>query len=204
MTYQTVKTFGSGLPVNGPLTNLFNSSGDVNFINGFDSYNTNRSSKVYRDYMSDRCSSNWDSLCPIIMNDKSQAFPFYKNDYAAINYHNLTAGEMILKSTAEKKYLSAVNSTCQVTTQKYNPLVGGSPLVSSISTCDQIYAVDPQTIDDDPVMMCLINKPMIAPELLLNIYRTMKANGTFESLKGTQLYLFYQSPIFKNMLSSRQ
>jgi hypothetical protein len=63
-----------------------------------------------------------------------------------------------------------------------------------------IYAVNPTGLDADPVMNKLINKPEIAPEILLGIYNTMKVTGRLEQLNGTKLgYFFNHNSYFKNM-----
>ena len=54
-----------------------------------------------------------------------------------------------------------------------------------------IYAVDPSKIDADPVMDKILAKPAIAAEILVNIYNTMKREGTLKGLRGTNLGSFY-------------
>jgi len=56
-----------------------------------------------------------------------------------------------------------------------------------------VYAVRPEEVDADPVMDKLINKPEIAPEILLGIYNTMKVTDRLSQLDGTKLGYFFKN-----------
>ena len=61
------------------------------------------------------------------------------------------------------------------------------------------YVVEPDKIDEDIVMNKILEKPIIAMNILVNIYNTMKRYGTLSKLRGTKLGNFYNTNnYFKN------
>jgi hypothetical protein len=85
--------------------------------------------------------------------------------------------------------------------EQFDPTVASSPLIAFWSgnggSCIPIYAVDPKTIDQDPVMTKILNKPIIAWSVLVNIYNTAKRKNTLNNLKGTRIYKFFMSNQFQ-------
>ena len=57
--------------------------------------------------------------------------------------------------------------------------------------CVPLYAVNPQTIDDDVVMDKILNKPIIALDILINIYNNHKRMNMLEPLKNTKIGKFF-------------
>ena len=55
-------------------------------------------------------------------------------------------------------------------------------------------------IDSDPVMNKILQKPMIAMNVLLNIYNYRKGSGRLNELKGTKLYNLFMSNWFQQSL----
>jgi hypothetical protein len=53
--------------------------------------------------------------------------------------------------------------------------------------------VDASTIDDDPVMMRMLDRPGNFADILQNIFWTMQRQGTLQQLKGTSLGKFYSA-----------
>ena len=122
-------------------------------------------------------------------------------------------GEILVRNTAQEKYLVAMSNNCQRAYEPFDPTVANSPLISTwvpmgngcnnqgncetSNTCIPIYAVDAKTIDDDPVMNKVLDKPYIAMDLLVNIYNNAKASNTLRDLKGTRIYNFFMSKPFQ-------
>jgi hypothetical protein len=117
--------------------------------------------------------------------------------------HDLNAGEILVRNTAARKYLQQMGN-CQLEYQPFDPTVPQSPLISTwtgsshglTDRCVPVYAVDPATIDKDPVMTKLLRKPEIGFDILVNIYNTMKRQGNLSSLHGTRLGQFYAESNF--------
>ena len=93
--------------------------------------------------------------------------------------------------------------------EPFDPTVSGSPMVSFWSgqcnrhgneSCIPVYEVNPQTIDRDPVMNKILDKPIISWGLLVNIYNTAVRKKTIDSLKGTKIYNFFQSKPFQDYI----
>ena len=90
---------------------------------------------------------------------------------------------------------------CVQKSEAFDPLVASSPMLNYwvgdnttyANKCQPTYAVDPKNIDDDVVMNKLLSKPVIALDLLTNIYHTMLNQGTIGDLKGTKLGKYFES-----------
>ena len=108
-----------------------------------------------------------------------------------------------MRNTATRKYLVKMIGG-HLEYQPFDPNVASSPLISewkSNAQCNAymkpvpVYAVNPEGINNDPVMNRLLAKPQIALDVLSGIFRTMKKNGTLGKLNGTRLGAFYaQNP----------
>jgi hypothetical protein len=202
--YRTNLTFAPHLPVQSPLYQVFNSEGTSSFSHGYDAVDISKSSKTYRNYISDQCSQQWSDVCQVVFNEKAQPFSYYKGDYEAIEYNNLTSGDLILRSTAEKKYIHMVDSKCEIEITKFNNQVPGSPYTSNFSNnCKKIYYVDPSNVDHDPVMNNLLQKPIVAMDVLKSIYETAKSKNTLNKFKGTKLGAFFETTNFQMALCSK-
>ena len=56
-----------------------------------------------------------------------------------------------------------------------------------------------KTIDSDVIMDKILNKPIIALDILINIFNTMSREGTIGELQGTKLGKFYsENSYFKD------
>ena len=176
---------------NNPLNYCLVSGLDSSFNNG--NYgNTNYNSKHCEDFMSSYCSTEWNKICEI----SSQNTEYVDNN-------NLQLGDRLLRNTAAKKYLTEMHG-CHIKYQPFDPTVANSPLISDWTggNCIPVYEVNPQTIDSDPVMNKLLDKPSIAFNILINIYNTAIRKNTINSLKNTRLYKFFQSESFQNCIKS--
>ena len=119
----------------------------------------------------------------------------------------LTAGEILIANTASKKYLSDMRGCC-LKYEPFDPTVSNSPMVSfwcgqcrnGNETCIPVYEVNPKTIDNDPVMNKILDKPSISWGLLVNIYNTAVRKKTIDLLRGTKIYNFFQSKSFQDYI----
>lgn len=177
---------------NDPLTYCLGRNASQAFNHGGYAETYGQNSKPCQAYLSDRCAKNWDEVC-------EYAFDPTTNDEFRIRANpigkgapQLTAGEVLLVNTAEKKYLSQMYN-CEQVSEPFDPLVVGSPTISTWRGlyCKPFYSVDPAAIDSDPVMDKILQRPWIAASLLKNIFNTMKMEGTLANLKGTKLGNFY-------------
>jgi hypothetical protein len=69
---------------------------------------------------------------------------------------------------------------------------GGCDNQSNTGACVSVYGVDPVTINSDPLMNKILDKPIIAIDILKRIYVDMKREGTLNQLSGTRLGDFFQ------------
>jgi hypothetical protein len=132
--------------------------------------------------------------------------------------NTFTNGEILIRNAAAEKYLSAMSDNCIRKYEPFDPTVPDSPLISKWmpvgnscgngscgsggGVCIPIYAVDPKTIDNDPVMNKIIAKPAIAMDILINMYKWAKRNNTLKDLQHTKLYKFiFSQQWFQNIAS---
>ncbi len=210
--YSSISSFGSNAysPVNNPLTYCLNNNMDQRFLHGSNADTYGQHSRPCQLFLSEYCASKWDNYCEVASRNTESWTPNnLKCSLTGCNNSNNSAGEMLVRNTAARKYLVKMIGA----TKKYEPFdpnVPTSPLISywvSDNKCSPhlgarcltpIYAVNPKTIDNDIVMDKLLAKPTIAPIILVNIYNTMKRMGTLKHLKGTKLGHFYTTNPYFN------
>lgn len=210
--YKRISNFGIGVqntsenPLNycliGGLNSSFNNGSTANTIGNPNGANC-------QSFMSDYCSSEWNDLCEFASTGSITTIPnslqHNGHDYGNLQPSvKLTTGEILIVNTASKKYLSEMKG-CNVKHESFDPTVAGSPTISFWSgnynnSCTPIYEVNPKTIDNDPVMDKILEKPIIALSILVNIYNTANRKNTFENLKGTKIYNFFQSKTFQEYI----
>lgn len=181
---------------NDPLTYCLGNNISQRFNHGGNADIYGQNSKPCQAYLSERCAKNWDDVCEYAYspcsNDEYQtrANPVSYNE--GCKPQGMNSGEILLLNTAQKKYLWKMFN-CEEITEPFDPMVPASPLITSWrgTNCIPMYAVNPQTIDSDPVMNRILSKPWIAQNLLVNIRNTMARRGDFPLLKGTKLGSFY-------------
>lgn len=200
-SYTKIIKFGSGVQSQSanPLTYCINDNLDNTFMHGSNLYGQH--SNKCQMFLSDYCSLNWDENCEIASKNLNKSFPnTLSNCNGSGNCNSLNAGEILIRNTASKKYLSK-DFNCSWNYEPFDPTVYNSPLVRYMSNkncnggygnCIYTYEVNPNGLDNDPVMNKILEKPHIASDILLNIYNTMKKKGTLDSLKGTRLGTFYK------------
>ena len=195
--------------VNNPLSYCVNDNNlDSLFLHGGTSDEINHpKSKHCQMFMVDYCSKNWDKFCELASTNQEKHVRDYIGHGNITNIElGLNLGEILVRNTAYRKYLVNPNKYKQ-TCELFDPNVPTSPLICYTEYCNNDktspycniineYSVDPLSIDKDPVMDKILNKPEIAFELLHEIYKYMKKNNTLKHLNGTKLGNFYQNNSF--------
>ena len=208
--YISISDFGSikrNLPINDPITYCSANAIESGFLHGGIGMLLNKDSKECKLYMSDYCSKNWDSVCE----NNSQNKELYIHNLKCDENDDtpaLTKGDILVRDTAERRYLVSFSNKCRIVSNNFDPTVSNSPLISWITndgsnetSCYKKYSVKPENLDNDVVMNKILEKPWIAFDILVNIYKTMKKNNTYSKLQGTKLYNFFESDIFKKNMT---
>lgn len=174
------------------------------FLHGSTSVFYNQHAPICQAYLADYCANNWDGFCEYASVNKNRSYPNSIQNWSLPSEagcsQNLNAGQILVRNTAANKYLvEMIGAKKQY--QPFDPNVATSPMVGTWVSTDPnskvpgipVYAVDPKTIDNDPVMDRILSEPIIAPDILINIYNTMKRNGLLADLKGTKLGNFFNT-----------
>jgi hypothetical protein len=215
MSYARIVNFGPSVeksPNNNPLTYCMTTSLDNSFVHT-SGERLGPSSKACAMFMSDYCAQDWNGICEVASRNTNNHYP---NTVMRCNKGNngaclgtglgnqFTQGEILVRNTAAKKYLSKMSSNCALRYEPFDPMVPTSPMISywdssgSLrSECTPMYEIDPSTIDEDPVMNKLLSKPVIALDILLNIHNTAKRLGKLDELRHTKLGKFFQTKGFQ-------
>lgn len=204
-SYKDISKFGpqTQSPVNNPLTYCLGNSMDQRFLHGSNADIYGQHSRPCQLFLSQYCAGKWDQFCEIASKDKSTQYPNQAGSCINCNtdtYGYLTAGESLILNTAATKYLVKMHGAHKKY-EPFDPTVPTSPMISYwvndncsyYKTGIPEYAVDPKKIDDDVVMDKILQKPIIAMNILINIYNTMKRYGTLKQLQNTKLGRFYNS-----------
>ncbi len=221
-TYTPILDVGcTNVPSDHPLTYCLGTNIDQKFLHGSSAATVNgQASRNCQLYLSEYCAKDWDEFCVFASQNNNISYPNTMDGLSLgdVACKGLTQGEVLIHNTARRKYLKHMGN-CRIKYEPFDPNVANSPLISywvkgglcggtscvgscGISgSCCPKYAVDPTTIDCDPVMNLILEKPKIALDILVNIFNTMKRDGTLQSLQGTKLYCFYQSlPYFRSRM----
>lgn len=145
-------------------------------------------------YMATRCAQKWDGVCEYLASGEANNVSRNASIVTTqTNASGLTPGDILLVNTAQKKYLAAMlGPNCSLRTEQFDPINPSSPFISRyVGECYPIYAVDSQTIDQDPVMNRILDKPWVAKPFLTKLRNNMMRIGALGSLKGTRLGRFY-------------
>lgn len=207
--YRSINSFGptETSESNNPLTYCVNNTIDQRFLHGGNSDIYGQHSKPCQAYLSDYCAAQWDGFCEYAANNNSISYPNNLDPCGSdVPCKGLNAGEVLIRNTASKKYLAEMGGDCIQKFEPFDPTVANSPMISywmpgcnSYSSCVPVYRVDPKTIDSDIVMDKILHKPIIALDILINIFNTMTREGTIVQLKGTKLGKFYaENSYFKD------
>jgi hypothetical protein len=208
--YSSIKSLGPDevSMADNPLSYCLNNTIDQRFLHGGNSDIYGQHSKPCQAYLSDYCAEGWDDFCETASQNKNYSYP--NNIDPCSNDKGLNSGEILIRNTASKKYLIAMGN-CVQKFEPFDPTVASSPMISywipgycgnnSTSGCQPVYAVNPKNIDNDVVMNKLLSKPVIALDILINIFHTMTKDGSIKQLKGTKLGQFFNenANTFRNM-----
>lgn len=208
-SYKCIRNFGSNAysPVNNPVTYCMNNTLENQFLHGSTANFYSQHAPICQAFLSQYCAEGWDGFCEFASANQNRSYPNNVQNPTSPSQagcsQNLSAGEILIRNTAANKYLvEMIGATKKY--QPFDPNVATSPMVGTwVSTNPNstapgipVYAVDPKTIDSDPVMNKILFKPSIAPDILINIYNTMKRAGALGDLKGTKLGNFYENDVY--------
>jgi hypothetical protein len=182
-------------------------------------------------FMAQYCASNpegWNGVCEYLSQDTKrggnpntvqQCNGFGGSCFGPGLGNALTNGQILIRNTAQEKYLKAMSGNCKRVYEPFDPTVAGSPLISkwvpmgnacgsaanchSANQCIPIYGVDPSSIDDDIIMNKILAQPWIAMDILVNMYNHSSRNGDLQRLVGTKLHKFFTTLDFQNIVSSK-
>lgn len=215
--YTTIGNFGPKAvsAMSNPLSYCAVSGLDSMFNHTMGAYLDGPNSSQCQLFMSQYCANNWDGVCEYLSKDTQRGG--YPNTVAQCNGPNgscfgsglgsmATKGQVLLRNTAQEKYLVAMSANCRRDYEPFDPTVADSPLISrwvsgqscpgNGNACIPIYGVDPTTIDADPVMDKILNQPWICMDILVNIYNNARQTGQLSQLANTKLGQFFNSPQF--------
>lgn len=189
--YRQISCFGSNnSSVNDPLTYCMTDTMDKDFIHSPVGNLYGPSSKNCQLYMAQRCAQKWDGFCEnYYQNQKSKQYPNTVQNCNAFNQvecGNVNLGETLLLNTAVNKYCRFPGAKVQEF--PFDPTVANSPMIKQVDNtnvvpvCDNI---DPNKINNDPVMHRLLANQHYHQGLLKNIYNNSQRAGI--NLQGTIL-----------------
>lgn len=151
-------------------------------------------------FLSEYCSEKWDGFCELASKNTNTNYPNNVQTCGGVSdvaCRGMTQGDVLIRNTAARKYLVQM-ANCSKKYEPFDPTVASSPMISywksdyCQGSCIPVYSVNPETIDHDIVMNKILSKPVIAIDILVNIFNTMKRQGTLEKLEGTKLGKFYK------------
>jgi len=194
--YKKIREVGPNeyMAVNNPLTYCVGSQMDNMFAHGGNAQVLGKDSRSCHLYMSQYCANKWDKFCDVVADDRTGHMP----PMGSNGQYGLSSGQNHVRATAEEKYLVSMPG-CVRREEPFDPTVATSPMVKywsegcGSSACTPSYAVDASTIDDDPVMTRMLDRPGNFADILQNIFWTMQRQGTLQQLKGTSLGKFYSA-----------
>lgn len=168
-------------PSSNPLSYCMVDGLSNSFLHSGNAYTLNNNSKQCQDYMAEYCAAKWDGYCEVASQRTDTYYPNQK----------FTAGEMLLRHTAMRKYLYKMNGGQKIY-EKFDPTVASSPYIYSWSGGIPEYMVNPKEIDSDPVMNKIVQNSRACVDILVNIYETMRRYNKVKELKGTNIGKFFE------------
>lgn len=211
-SYANIQEFAPNInsSTDDPLTYCLGTSMDQRFLHGSHADIYGQYSSQCQSYLGKRCADKWDDFCEVASADTSVNYP---NSIALCNSSNgvpcrgMNAGDILVYNTAREKYLVAMHG-CKRKYEPFDPTIPTSPLISywvsdkcdGYTNCIPEYEVKAEGLDEDPVMNKILAKPIIALDLLINMFNTMQRKGTLSSISSTKLGRFYAShPLFTKL-----
>jgi hypothetical protein len=215
--YASIGSFGPPVsqmtPMNNPLSYCAVTQLEAGFNHTLNQFAGPNSAQCQA-FMPMYCANKWDGVCEFLSHDTQRGgFANFQqrcntpagSAISSVGLGNATSkGQVLIRNTAAEKYLKSMSGNCRREYEPFDPTVAGSPLIGKwvsaggacgttancnyTNGCFPIYGVDPATIDDDPVMNKIIANPIIALDILVNIYNNAVRSGDIEGLKNTKLY----------------
>lgn len=209
--YRKISNFGSSLkPVNGLEYCMFESlNNTLEHGSGASNLSTKYGARCQA-YMSTRCSNKWDDVCEVASQNKDVRYPGMKSipystpfvDHKKSSLTEYTAGQLLVRQTAQNKYASKMSDTCIIQEELLDPTSASSDKVHMVSGNDCVvqYAVNPKTVKTDRVLQKMLMNPKPYMDILYDIYDGMKSQGILHRIAGTKLDSFFDSLRFKAYL----
>jgi hypothetical protein len=195
---------------------------DSQFLHGAQGRIFGRYNKHCSEFLASRCANEWDELCEAISHDKEIRYPNEAQPLGSIYVNGvqkpcLPYGQQLLRDAAFKRFRSETRN-CNVKCEPFDPTVANSPLIcyetkvscasgpvpeeycqgspgDNYGSCESVFIISPEqakTLDMDPVMNKILDKPELAMDLLEQIYLNMKKAGTLGLIHQTRLARFYE------------
>lgn len=176
-TYAKIGNFGTNMRKNQSINSdyVYTELGDP-FLHG----NTfNPMGRESRRLMIDKCALSWTEDCDHFSRPWIRDYLIDQKDGTITT----SQGDLI-KQAAIRRF--CVPLDCRSTQQLVDPTTIGSPSYTVFNTpCQMECVVDPQTIDLDPLMNRVLERPLDNAMLLMNICNTAKRKGV--DLTGTKV-----------------
>jgi hypothetical protein len=197
-SYVSIAQFGNiaESPADDPLTFCMANTIDKNFIHGPLGSLYGPRTKQCQLYLAERCSKNWDGYCEYYYQHQqaSGEWPHsqpYPNTVSNSQYarSDISTGDQLLANAAERKY--CIFPECKKTIDNFDPMNPRSKKIFWYENsyngieCVPVCKVDPKTIDNDPIMDRLLQKPTVGGNTLINIFNTCRREGI--DLRGTKV-----------------
>lgn len=216
--YRSIGSFGGNvdaIPSNNPLSYTLLASIDSQFNHGQMGQQLGPNTKHGQIFMAQYCASNFDGFCEFASKNQNKTQPNNIQPCGSesqVACQDLNAGEVLIGNTARKKYLTEMSGNCELKYEPFDPTVASSPLISfwqsscnsQGTSCIPVYEVNPKTIDSDIVMQKILRKPIIALDVLINIYNTAVRKNTINQLKGTKIMKFFESKTFQDYIKRKK
>lgn len=201
--YKRINQFGTKIQSEAanPLTYCINDTISRGFLHGGNAMIYGQNSSQCQSFLSEYCAQGWDEACEFASRNTRIYMP---NDLPnaniggrPYNLKGLSAGEILVRNTAATKYLVSMGN-CVPKLEAFDPSNASSPMIQTwksytgVNDCIPLYAVNPDTIDDDVVMDKVLTKPTIALDILLNIYNNHKRADMLDALDGTKIGAFFK------------
>ena len=218
-SYRSISKFGNQQPpcggTNDPLTVCLTDTSDHKFQQGSIGNLYGPRSRRCQLYMAQRCAEKWDGFCEYFYQvngengqwPDNRKWPDMATTQSGLATGGLTTGDQLLNNTAERKYCS-YGSKCKLSCEPFDPTNPDSPKIfyhdqcnNCAADCVPVCRVNPQDIDNDPVMNRLLANPTVAPTTMINICNTSRREGT--NLEGTKIGTFCNR-YFQNMQNMRR
>lgn len=148
-------------------------------------------------WMAEECSKEWSDMCEYVyQNQTSRNQPNTLNRTAGADRLNTnTAGQNLVANSVERAFCSYAN--CVPIEQPFNPTIPGSPNFTVYvgpdgqpDSCLPVCSVNPDTVDNDPLVEKMVQNPEICSSTMTNIFNTAMREGI--SYEGTKLHPYQQ------------